>query len=332
MTGQSRDNPDGVVDQPPRLPERARDSHKGTHGTVVVVGGCCERTVMIGAPALAARAALRSGAGLVKLAMPDPILAQGVSACPSATGIPIPTDGSGAIEPHEASAAIDRCVVETTCLVVGPGMGVSAGTRAAVLRCIQQDDVSVVIDADAINALAGVPEFMSDFRAAAVFTPHPGEFKRLVGGLGLSGDLGLSNSRESAAERLAQRLGAVVVLKGRGTVVSDGHRTWTNKADHPCLATAGTGDVLAGLIGGLIAQYVPTPQRMLFKSKVPNLPMDPARPLEPFDAARIGVLAHGLAAQRWAHERRADAGMLAGELADLLPSVLQRFRSRSDAD
>ncbi|MCC6322847.1 MAG: NAD(P)H-hydrate dehydratase [Phycisphaerales bacterium] len=322
----------GVSTDLPRLPRRGRDSHKGTFGTVVIVGGCCERTVMIGAPALAARAALRSGAGLVKLAMPAPILPLGISMCPSATGIPIPTDATGAIEAHEASAAIDRCVAEAGCLVVGPGLGVSAGSCAAALRCVQQDETSLVIDADAINSLATLPEFMRDFRAAAVFTPHPGEFKRLVAGLGMSGDLGLSESREAAAERLAQRLGAVVVLKGAGTVVTDGHRTWTNTTDHPCLATAGTGDVLTGLIAGLIAQFVPTPQRVLFKTKVPQLPADPARPLDLFEAARIGVHAHGLAARLWAYARRADAGLLASELCDRLPRALQGLRVPTRAD
>lgn len=316
----------------PRLPARPRDSHKGTFGTVVAIGGCCQGTVMLGAPALVALGALRAGCGLAKLAMPTPILPLGLSICPSATGIPILTDLSGAIEPHEASAAVDRCVADATCIVVGPGMGVSAGARAAALRCIQQDEVPLVVDADAINNLVDIPEFMRDFRAAAVFTPHPGEFKRLVAGLGLSGDLGLAKSREDAAQQLAQRLGSVVVLKGAGTVVTDGHRVWTNIVDHPCLATGGTGDVLAGVIAGIIAQFVPSPQQMLFKAKVPAMPAPDGRPLDLFDAACAGVYAHGLAGQFWASGRGADAGLLAAELANHVPEALQKLRGQSRAD
>ena len=312
-----------------RFPARERDSHKGSYGTVVVIGGCCEGTVMLGAPVLTARAALRTGCGLVKLAMPAPILPLAISMCASATGIPIPTDGSGAIEPHEASAVVDRCVTDATCLVVGPGMGTSRGSQGAVLRCIQQDETAVVIDADAINALSLIPEFMRDFRAAAVFTPHPGEFARLVKALGLNGDLGLAKSREEAAQQLAQRLGSVVVLKGAGTVVTDGHRVWTNSVDHPCLATAGTGDVLGGVIAGLIAQFVPSTQRMLFKAKVPQMPADPTRPLDLFDAACAGVWIHGAAGKMWAAERGADSGLLAEELTDLVPRVVQSLRGGS---
>jgi NAD(P)H-hydrate epimerase len=282
---------------------------------------------MLGAPALAAGAALRSGAGLAKLAVPAPILAQVLTICPSATGIPIPVNGGGAIEPHEAAAAIDRCVSSATCLAIGPGLGISVGAQAAVLRAVQQDEVPVVIDADAINALAEIPEFMQDFHGAAVFTPHPGEFKRLVSALGLRGGLGLAKSREAAAQALAQRLGAIVVLKGSGTVVTDGQRVWTNSTGHPCMATAGTGDVLTGTIAGLIAQFVPTPQQVLFRTKVPAMPVDPARPLDLFDAARIAVHAHGRAGELWAEENGAGAGLLAADLVGLIPKALGELRA-----
>lgn len=295
------------------------------------MGGCCDGPVMLGAPALAARAAFRAGCGLAKLAMAAPILPLALSICPSATGLLIPTDPSGTIEPHEAAAAVDRCVPDASCIVVGPGLGTSAGAQAATLRCLQQDEVPLVIDADAINCLTHIPEFMRDHRAAAVFTPHPGEFRRLVSAIGLTGDLGLAESRELAAQRLAQRLGSVVVLKGHGTVVTDGHRVWTNSTGHPCLATAGTGDVLSGIIAGLIAQFVPTPQQVLFKTKVPQMPQPAGKPLDLYDAARIAVDAHGAASQLWARDRAADAGLLASELADLVPAALQAMRTKPRA-
>jgi len=321
---------DAIHELPP-LPSRLRDSHKGTFGTVVVVGGSCggapHSPTMLGAPALAGLAALRAGCGLVKLCVPTPLIVPALALCPSATGLPIPVDAFGAIEPHLASAAIDRAVAEASCIVIGPGLGSGPGADAAALRAIQQDEVALVIDADAINALGNIREFMRDFRAAAIFTPHPGEFKRLVAALGLGGDLGLAQSREGAAQQLAQRLGSIVVLKGVGTVVTDGHRVWTNTIDHPCLATGGTGDVLSGLIGGLIAQFVPTPQQMLFKAKVAQMPTPPGRPLDLYDAARIAVCAHGVAAQMWAESHRAAAGLIATELCELLPAALELFRT-----
>ncbi len=313
----------------PRLPARDRASHKGTHGTVVVVGGSCsDGAVMLGAPALTARAALRAGCGLCKLAMPSPLLSSALAICPSATGIPIPTGPDGRIEPHQASAVLDRCIDDATCLAVGPGLGTGPGAQAAVLRAVQQDERPIVLDADGLNSLALIPEFRRDFRAAAVLTPHPGEFKRLVGALGMAGDLGLSTSREQAAEQMAQRLGSIVVLKGAGTVVSDGQRTWTNPVDHPCLATAGTGDVLTGVIAALIAQFCPTPQQMLFRSKVAAMALPPGRPLDLFDAARLGVAVHGYAAVLWSAKRGATTGLLAAELADLVPEGLEAARAR----
>ena len=102
-----------------------------------------------------------------------------------------------------------------------------------------------------------------------LLTPHPGEFRRLCAGLSLKGDLGLAESRERACESLAQRLGRIVVLKGAGTVVSDGHRTWTCPSGHPCMATGGTGDVLTGTIASLIAQLCPSVDQMAMRAKVP---------------------------------------------------------------
>jgi NAD(P)H-hydrate epimerase len=282
---------------------------------------------MIGAPALTGLAALRTGCGLCKLAMPATLLPHGLTICPSATGVAIPTDQRGQIDPNDACAVVDRCADDATCLAVGPGLGASYGAEAAVLRAVQQDHVPLVLDADGLNCLCRIPEFKQDFRAAAVLTPHPGEFKRLVAALGLKDDLGLSKSRESAAQQLAQRLGAIVVLKGAGTVVTDGQRVWTNTVDHPCLATAGTGDVLTGIIASLIAQFVPTPQQMLFKAKVPKMPQPPGRPLDLFDAARVGVGIHGWCGAAWAGRRGADAGLVAADLTDLIPEAVHALRT-----
>jgi NAD(P)H-hydrate epimerase len=179
----------------------------------------------------------------------------------------------------------------------------------------------VVVDADALTALAATPELHRDFRAAAVLTPHPGEFRRLAAALNITHDPAETSSRAAAAEALAQRLGCVVVLKGAGTVVSDGQRTWVCSAGGPVLATGGTGDVLSGVIAGVIAQYVAP-------AHPPRAPRPPGRPLDLYDAARVAVQAHALAGERWSALHKASAGMLAPELGEFVPEVMEQMRAQ----
>lgn len=318
----------------PHLPVRDAAGHKGTFGSVCVVGGCAQAaTRMIGAPVLTATAALRSGAGLCKVATPLPIIDSVISLIPSATGIALAADDDGHLIPHEAAASIDELVNACDCLAIGPGLGKGEGPRAVALRAVQQEDVPVVVDADAINALAEVPQLTRDLRGSVVLTPHPGEFKRLVRGMGMNGDLGLAESRETAAEKLAQRLACIVVLKGAGTVVTDGVRTWTNPSGHPCLATGGTGDVLTGVIAAIVAQFVSPPAPHMpgispeMAAKLGGAMKKQGKPLTLYDAVRLGVYAHGLAAERWAASHRATGGMLAQELTEQLPATLETLRA-----
>lgn len=308
----------------PRLPARPRDGHKGTFGTVGVVGGCCARDQarMLGAPALAARAALRAGAGLAKIAAPDAALTEVVALCPSATGIALPTDAAGAITGHGAAEVLDGLAEDAACLVVGPGLGRGAGVDAVTVRAAGQDACPAVLDADALNALAALADYAQDIRGRVIVTPHPGEFRRLADPLKIAGDPTDDAARPHLAERLAQALGCVVVLKGARTVVSDGHRTWTCERGHPCLGTAGSGDVLSGLLGGLVAQFVPAPPI----APGIKMPVDPKRPLDLFQAACVGVQAHAIAGERWAADHDASAGLLAQELADELPAVIEAMR------
>ncbi len=295
----------------PKLPARPASGHKGTFGTVAVVGGSCAGDGrMIGAPALTALGALRAGAGLARLVMPEPVLAAGMALAPSTTGIALRVAGNGDLIAHEAAEVLDRIMSQSTCLAIGPGLGIGEGSRAASLRAVQQEDIPVVVDADALNNLAEIPELQRDFRAAAVITPHPGEFKRLAGALRIKHDPTDERSRPLGAEALAQRLGCIVVLKGAGTVVSNGIDTWVCRRGHACLGTAGTGDVLCGVIAGIIAQHA-----------------HGVRPaLSLFDAARLGVQAHAIAGERWAMSRGVSAGMLAMELLDEVPAALEELR------
>lgn len=332
----------------PPLPRRDPNGHKGTFGSVAIIGGRAGPDVqMIGAPALAALGALRAGAGLAKLIVPEPIAAAAISICPSATALPAPTGTDGTMRPQPLIELTDRALGARTegtttdrceSVVIGPGLGGGDAPRAATLRAIQQLDTPIVLDADGLNALAEIPEFWRDFRAPAVLTPHPGEFRRLAAALTLNADPITVASRPAAAELLAQRLGCVVVLKGAGTIVSDGHRTWTCTRGHACLATAGTGDVLAGVIAGLIAQFVrlgPEAQlraaahkaalaRGLTSAPAPHTAQPPT--LDLFDAARLAVQAHALAGERWASARSAAAGLLAAELATEIPAILESLR------
>jgi ADP-dependent NAD(P)H-hydrate dehydratase len=313
--GEERDA--GVL---PRLPRRDPRGHKGTFGTVLVLGGCAERrTRMIGAPALAVMGALRAGAGLARVVAPEPVLNHIIMICPAATGIGIPVDSEGGIVAHEAARILDeQLATMPQALAVGPGLGTGQGPRAAVLRTVQQEETPVILDADGLNCIAAIPELWRDFRAAAILTPHPGEYRRLAQALQIestAADPVRPESRPAAAELLAQRLGCVVVLKGAGTVVSDGQRTWVCSAADSVLAAGGSGDVLAGLIAGLVAQFVALP--------MPRQVQRPAtRPLDLFDAARLGVQAHTQAAAIWMRRHRAGAGMMPVELADCLPEAL----------
>ena len=318
----------------PQLPARDPRGHKGVFGTVAVVGGCVSGgTQMTGAPALAAIGALRAGAGLAKLVCPDPVLAGALTIAPSATGLVLPTDTNGAIVAHEAAALLDTVLAACDALAIGPGLGGDPegrqGVQAVVLRAVQQETVPVVVDADALNALARVPELTRDFRAPAVLTPHPGEFRRLAAVLRITSDPTDPAQRPAAAAALAQRLGCVAVLKGAGTVVSDGQRTWVCVRGHACLGTAGTGDVLTGVIAGIIAQFVgPIDPAMASLPEATRRALGHREPaLDLFDAARAGVLAHALAGERWAERHHASAGLLAVELAELIPACVESLRA-----
>ena len=313
----------------PRVPRRDASGHKGTFGTVVVVGGCCHRQrdedgasapTMIGGACFSALAALRAGCGLAKIVAPEPVMAAALAIAPSATGFGVPVDAvTGDMVPHRAAAVIDAALAGARAIVVGPGLGVSPGAIAAVLRVVAQDQVPVVVDADAINCLAAVPEIGLDLRAPMVMTPHIGEFARLAQSLGVSAKTDSVADRRAAAEMMAQRLGAVVVLKSDVTVVTDGQATWEQDRPNPVLATAGTGDVLTGIIAGMIAQHV-RPHIALgsFTKASQHL-----GGLSVVDAARVGVAIHADAAGLWRAASGTSGGMVAMELLELVPRAVE---------
>jgi len=315
----------------PALPRRDPAAHKGTSGTVLIIGGSSGSGSpgalrMIGAPALAGRAAIRAGAGLVRIGAPEPILDAILTDFNEATGVALACDPTGHLLAHEAASALDAQLAQTSCLVVGPGLGTGDAVQSLVLRCTGQTDTPLVLDADGLNALASVVDYPTEIRASCVLTPHPGEYRRLAEPLGISLDPTNDAQRPDACAELARRLGAVVVLKGKGSVVSDGLRAWVCDRGSPALATGGTGDVLSGVLGALIAQFVaPGPQAI----GGVTLPRPADKPLDLYDAARASVRAHAVAGELWSAHHNASAGLLATELADLMPEAVESMRDQS---
>lgn len=289
----------------PALPPRPRDGHKGTHGTVLVIGGrLAGGRVMLGAPMLSARAALRAGAGLVVVAVPEPLAATAMAMLPEATAIGMPVDADGAPVASESLARIDAAVPAPDAVVIGPGLGGGEAVQQILVRQLGRDD-PVVVDADGLNALAALRDFAGDLRAPAILTPHPGEFDRLASALAIDADPRDPRSRPAAAASLAGRLGCVVILKGRGTIVSDGVDTVVDEDGGPELSVGGTGDVLAGVAGAMVAAGLPLR-----------------------DAARLAVAIHGRAGQAWSSAHGgASSGLLARELADQIPAVMASMRA-----
>ena len=275
----------------PRLPQRQTDSHKGDYGKVLIIGGS---RGMIGAPALAGLAALRSGAGLVYLAVPESIMATSIALNPCGIGIPLPEDGEGSISRQAAQtllAEIDNVDVA----VVGCGMNQSSDLAAVMESILQSNGKPRLIDADGLNNLASIADGDLKLGSNTVLTPHPGEMKRLWGAWFRES---LPAARDEQAMKLAERTGAIVVLKGAGTVVSDGQKVYVNQNGNPGMATAGTGDVLSGCIGALMGQS-----------------------LSPRDAAVLGVWAHGRAGDL-AAEKSGQVGVIASDLPGYLGQVL----------
>lgn len=224
----------------PALPVRPFEGHKGLFGRVLVVGG---NDQMFGAATLAATAALRSGSGLVQVAAPAEVLPFALSITPELIGLGLEKSSDKALFAAAEAAKT---------LVLGPGMGQSKSSRKRLLRLLAMKKPTVV-DADAINLLARESKLPRDL-SHCVFTPHPGEFQRLGRHFGIVDVPSDDRGRLEVANRAAQKLQAIVVLKGHRTVVADSVRAYVNQTGNSSLSKAGSGDVLAGIVGSLIGQ------------------------------------------------------------------------------
>jgi NAD(P)H-hydrate epimerase len=290
-------------------PPRPLDGHKGTFGTVLVVGGSLGQRGMLGGPTFSALGALRAGCGLCELAMPAPLLVAGLSLAPSATGIALAVDGHGSIE-AAAIDALQPALARATVLAIGPGLGQDMGVGTlveALLAAAASRRLPVVLDADGLNAYAQSGR-AEPFTNPTILTPHPGEFRRLAEACGLGELDPIDPARRSESARaLSARLRAIVVLKGHGTCIAMGDRVEVERCGNPALATGGSGDVLTGVVASLWAQWIASTTGAALADLG-------------FDAARAAVRLHGHAADRWAQEH-GDAGMLASDLLAAIPDA-----------
>ncbi len=291
--------PDGQL-PPGCLPSRPVDSHKGIFGTVMVIGGCDDPdSCMVGGPSFAAMGAFRAGVGRVALAVPRGILGHCLEVSPSATGIPI--DSIPFDDPSSLRMQLETYQV----IVIGPGLGFSSQAErvvASILSC--KCSTPIVIDADALTLVARSPDQLIDCSSPCVLTPHPGEYRRLACPLGLAETPTSTADRIEASVALSKALGAVAVLKGMGTVVASGDSVWACDRGTPALATAGTGDVLTGIIAGLVAQSKSAEQTELWRM------------------AAWGVWIHAVSGEQWS-VKHGDSGLMATELAAEVPAVMQ---------
>lgn len=285
------------IKQIPSLAPRPRDSHKGTFGKVLVIGGSAGYS---GAPTLAAKAAFRSGAGLVRVAVPrciQPIAAASELCCTTAA---LPEDSAGRMDCSAASTAA-ALAEENDVLCFGPGAGTGPGTREVLSHLLSKPTLRLIIDADGLNVLAAAGSWPDRIKASFVLTPHPGEFARLWKGLMRES---ISGERIDQAGRMAQRVRGVVVLKGANTVVADPERFYVNSTGNPGMATAGSGDVLSGVIAALAGQG-----------------------LANFEAAVLGVYVHGLAGDI-AAQAKGEISMTAIDIIDHLPAAFLHLQKR----
>lgn len=268
------------------LPDRDDFAHKGDFGKILLLCGSRGYT---GAAALAAMGALRSGAGLVFLGVPESIYAIEAVKLTESIVFPLP-DENGMLSGAAVPQILER-LPRMDAVLIGPGLGQSAGTLAAVKAVLEGFDGPVVVDADGINILAAHKDILRGRAASTILTPHDGEFARLGGVIG--------NDRAAAAENMARQLGCIMLLKGHETVITDGVETYINHTGNPGMAVGGSGDVLAGILVSLLGQGI-----------------------APLEAAACGAWLHGAAGDLCA-ARMGQYGMLPGDMVSALPRLLK---------
>lgn len=268
------------------LPERSAWSHKGNYGKILLL---CGSRCFTGAAALAAMGALRSGAGLVYLGVPESIYEIEAVKLTEPIVFPLPDD-NGALSTRAAREIVNHLSGKDAVLI-GPGCGKTEGVLCAVQTLLEEFDGSVVLDADGINVLKAHKDILRGRTSPTILTPHDGEFRRL-GGV-------ILEDRAECAAKLARELGVIVLLKGHRSVITDGYRCYINHTGNPGMAVGGSGDVLAGILVSLLGQGI-----------------------SPLEAAACAAWLHGAAGDICAEEI-GQYGMLPGDMLEVLPRLLK---------
>lgn len=268
------------------LPDRNPWGHKGNFGKLLLLCGSRGYT---GAAFFAAMGALRSGAGLVFLGVPESIY--GIEAVKLNEPVIFPLPDAGGRLSADAVPEILARLPQMDAVLVGPGLGQSEGTLAVVRAVLENAQCPVVVDADGINVLSAHRDLLRGRKSPTILTPHDGEFARLGGVIG--------EDRMAAAAALAEELGCVVLLKGHETCITDGTDGYLNPTGNPGMAVGGSGDVLAGVITALLGAGLP-----------------------PLEAAACGAWLHGAAGDRCAAEL-GQYGMLPTDMLSALPRLMK---------
>jgi ADP-dependent NAD(P)H-hydrate dehydratase len=282
-----------VVTKLPVLAPRPPDSNKGSFGRVLVIAGS---RGMSGAAVLCGSSALRGGAGLVRVAVPSSILAIVATGNPCYLTAGLSEDEQGQFAGGSKQQLL-ALAGSNDVVAMGPGLGRSDNLTKLVLAVLDDAKAPLVLDADGLNALQHCPDRLKGRPAPLILTPHPGEFARLLG----TSIAAVQAQRQELAVRFAAEHGLVLLLKGHGTIVTDGKRIYMNTTGNPGMATGGTGDVLTGLIAALLGQQ-----------------------LEAFAAAQLGAHIHGLAGDL-ARDDLGEVCLIASDLLDYLPPAFRNF-------
>ena len=268
------------------LPDRPANAHKGSCGKLLLLCGSRGYT---GAPALAAMGALRTGAGLVFLGVPESIYE--IEAVKLTEPVIHPLPDSNGTYSTAAANSILAMLEKKDAVLIGPGIGQSEGSLAAVCTVLEHFTGPVVLDADGINVICAHSNILRERTAPTIITPHDGEFQR-IGGI-------LTDNRIESAKQLAKELGVIVLLKGPGTIITDGTVCYKNPAGNPGMATGGSGDVLSGIITALLGFSLP-----------------------PLEAAACAAWLHGAAGDICAREI-GQYGILPSDMINVLPRLLK---------
>ncbi|MDD5465261.1 MAG: NAD(P)H-hydrate dehydratase [Candidatus Omnitrophica bacterium] len=279
---------------PTQLLRRKVDSHKGDYGHILVLAGSSR---LSGAGLLCAESALRSGAGSVTLAIPKSINSALIrNKAKEIMTLPLPETKEGALG-LKAFTQIISFIKNADVLIIGPGLGKNASTYALIRKVIKKTQVPMVVDADALNALNNHLEILKAHKGSLILTPHQKEFSLLFG---IDLDF-IKKNRKLVAKKYAKYYNNIIILKGHDSIVSNGKRqSYINRTGNPGMATAGSGDVLSGIVGAFLAQG-----------------------LDAFRAAKFAAYIHGLAGDLAAKDKT-QMGLIASDIINRIPDAIKK--------